>query len=579
MAIALSTLFNPKPTRAQTIFWFSLSMTFAALYGILCLQQAFQADYVAQDDARQHVFWMRRFLDPQLFPNDLIADYFQSVAPAGYTLFYRMFAVLGLDPIVLSKLLPICLGLVMTAYCFGVSLQILPVPVAGFVASLLLNQCAWIKYDLSSGTPRAFALPLLLAFAYYLLKRDARNVVWGALLPCLVTIALLGLFYPHMVLIASGVLILRLVDWQDGRLRLSRDRRDYLFCAAGLGVVGLVLLPYALESSQFGPAITAAEAKVSPEFFSKGRAPFFDTRDPIDYWLFSRGSGFFPRELPPLLQIGWFLPIVLLWPGQFPLVRHLTRAIDLLPQLLLSSLGMFLLAHALLFKLHLPNRYTGASVRIVLSLAAGIFVVSVLDSLVRWCEPQRKQWMAWGAAALAAIALVFYPATLEKFPNSRYVIGTEPQLYQFYAQQPKDALTASLSPEADNLPTFAQRSTLAGREYGVPYQVGYYRQIRQRAEQLIEAQYSPTLTAAQTLIKTYRVDFWLLDRAAFTQDYVSDHDWLKSFPSFRQAALQQVATSPPSLAKLVGRCNAFETEKIVVLRADCIATAQTGFGN
>lgn len=62
-------------------FWFSLSLTFSAIYSILGLREAFSSEYVVQDDARQHVFWMLRFLDPELFPQDLIANYFQSVAP------------------------------------------------------------------------------------------------------------------------------------------------------------------------------------------------------------------------------------------------------------------------------------------------------------------------------------------------------------------------------------------------------------------------------------------------------------------------------------------------------------------
>jgi hypothetical protein len=573
MPIALASHFSPKASRTQIIFWFSLSLTVAAVLGVICLQQAFSSDSVVQDDARQHVFWMRRFLDPALFPNDLIADYFQSVAPAGYTTLYWIFAKLGIDPIVFSKLLPIGLGLILTAYCFGVSMQILPVPLAAFVSTLLLNQCVWMKYDVSSGTPRAFAFPLLLAFAYYLLKRDAENDFWKALLPCLGTIALLGLFYPHLVFIAAGILILRLVRWQEGRLQLSRDRRDWGFSAAGLAIAVLILLPYALESSQFGPAISAAEAKLSPEFWSKGRAPFFDTRDPIDYWLFSRGSGFFPRELPWLVQVGWLLPVLLIWRDRVPLIQQTTRGVALLPQLVLASLGMFLLAHLVLFKLHLPNRYTGISLRIALSIAASLVLVASLDALMRWLDQKRQPLLAWAAVGLVAIVLVFYPTTLRRFPNPRYVVGTEPALYQFYAQQPKDTLTASLSPEADNLPTFSQRSTLAGREYGVPYQVGYYRQIRQRAEQLIAAQYSPTLAAAQQVIQTYGVDFWLLDLTAFDAEYVTDHDWLKSFPKFREQALKQLAVQPPALAKLVGHCNAFESDRIVVLRADCIATS------
>jgi len=67
--------------KRNRLFWLTLSFTFAILYSFLALQEAFSSEYVIQDDARQHVFWTRRFLDSNLFPNDLIADYFQSVAP------------------------------------------------------------------------------------------------------------------------------------------------------------------------------------------------------------------------------------------------------------------------------------------------------------------------------------------------------------------------------------------------------------------------------------------------------------------------------------------------------------------
>jgi len=49
-----------------------------------------------------------------------------------------------------------------------------------------------------------------------------------------------------------------------------------------------------------------------------------------------------------------------------------------------------------------------------------------------------------------------------------------------------------------------------------PYQVGYYRHFCQRTIDLIRAQYSPDLAQVQNLLRTYGVDFWLLDRAAFT---------------------------------------------------------------
>ncbi len=145
-------------TLPPTKFWFYLSLTLAIICGILGIIPAFSHQYVVQDDARSHVFWMARFLKPELFPNDIIADYFQSVAPKGYTYFYQLFSLIGIPPLLLNKFLPIILGLITTAYCFGVAIQILPVPLAGFLSTLFLNQNLWLKDDLISATPEHFSI-------------------------------------------------------------------------------------------------------------------------------------------------------------------------------------------------------------------------------------------------------------------------------------------------------------------------------------------------------------------------------------------------------------------------------------
>jgi hypothetical protein len=250
------------------VFWFGLSLIFAAFYGILGLQKAFRTEYIVQDDAREYVFWMQRFVDPHLLPHDLIADYFQSITPSGYAAVYHLMASLGISPLLLSKILPIVLGLITTGYCFYLCLELLPVPTAGFIASLLLNQSLWFRDDLVSATPRAFVYPLFLAFLYYLLR--------FSLLPCLVAIALEGLFYPLLVFISLGILFVRLWDWQRWLPRLEQNRSNYLLFAAGLGVASLVMLPYALASSKFGPLVTATQAMAMPEFWPGGRHPYFD---------------------------------------------------------------------------------------------------------------------------------------------------------------------------------------------------------------------------------------------------------------------------------------------------------------
>src|SRR4051812_46546763 len=105
--------------------WFAGSMFYAIVCATLALRQAFSSEYVLADDVRQHVFWMFRFVDPGLFPNDPIADYFQSVAPPGFSALYRLLAACGIDPLLASKLIPFALGLLTAAYFFRAAFLLL----------------------------------------------------------------------------------------------------------------------------------------------------------------------------------------------------------------------------------------------------------------------------------------------------------------------------------------------------------------------------------------------------------------------------------------------------------------------
>lgn len=570
-----------KRAKAKLVFWLSLSLMFVATYAFLALQEAFSAEYVVQDDARQHVFWIRRFLDPNLFPNDLIADYFQSVAPLGYTLFYRAATLFHIDPIFFNKLLPIFLGLITTAYCFGVTMQILPVPFTGFLVTVLFNQNIWLKDDLVSATPRAFLYPLFMAFLYYLLRRS----FW----PCLVAIALQGLFYPHSVLISAGILVIRLLDWENRRLRLSCDRRDYWFCAAGLAVTLVVLLPFALTTSKYDPVVTVEEARQMLEFGTKGRNSFFEP-DFGRFWFHHERSGMLPDIWrPSLLLTGVLLPLLLRLRRWFPLTGQVRNTINILPQTLLVSISLFFLAHALLFKLHLPSRYTHNTFRIVLAISAGIALTLLLDAILRWgigwgqcgttSAPQPSFSLQAGLALSLSIylivSLVLAPTSFKKFPKTAYRIGELPTLYQFFAQQPSDSLIASLEEEASNLPSFAQRSVLVASEYAIPYNMGYYRQFRQRVFDLIQAQFSPNLADIKQFIKKYRINFWLANPSSFRADFVANNKWLNQYQPIAGETVERLNQgTTPALTKLIDRCGVFEANDLVVMQADCILDAQ-----
>ncbi len=573
--VRLQKLFTSNKSDRVWNFWLSLSLGFAVVCGWLALKEAFASQWIVQDDARQHVFWMLRYLDPELFPQDLIADYFQSVAPVGYSSLYKLAATLGINPLVFNKLLPPIIGLISSWYGFLLCKQILPLPWGCFVTNLLLTQALWMKDDLVSGTPRAFIYPFLLAFLYYLAKRS--------LIPCAIAIALLGLFYPQGVFLAAGMLILQLFTWQGMRPQLVRDRQNYYFSAIGLAVAFLVMLPYALHVSEFGPTITRAEALELPDFYRKGRAKFF--KDSWWDYIFGGGrSGLLPRSLysPETMRLGFLLPIMINFKRQFPLFKQITQKIWLLLDLMLVSVVMFAFAHAVLFKLHLPSRYTGYSFRIILACAAGIVLTAILDALGRQLQLKiprnqlnirtRGQKILAGLLTIAiAVSILFYPSLEDNFPVTRYRTGHATALYEFFHQQPKDIMIASLVREADNLPTFAQRSVLVSREYAIPYHLGYYRSFRQRAIDLITAQYSGNIEVVREFIRQYNITFWLLDETSFIPESIHDNNWLRQHKPVAQNAIASLRQGNiPALITYKDPCTAFSDGIYTVIAANCL---------
>ncbi len=566
-----------KKSDKGVIFWFRLSMSFAVLYGFFALKKAFASSLSIQDDARQHIFWMQRFFNPDLFPNDLIADYFQSVAPAGYTWLYKSAAFIGINPFFLAKIIPFILGLICTYYIFRITLEILPVPMAGFIAALVMNQAIWMKDDVASATPRAFVYPFFLAFLYYLIR--------GNLVKMGIAIALVGLFYPQYIFVASGMLILRLICWRNGRFQLSLEKSDFLLCGVGLSTAFLVLLPYALSSSEFGPAISREAGMKLREFYPNGRSTFFHVH-PKDFWLTGKRSGIFPKSLftPATQCAGLVLPFLLSFNSAFPLIKKITSRIWLLVHLLLSSLGMFFIAHALLFRLHLPSRYTGLSFRIIIALATAIALTLIIDALFNLAENRRKFPIKFQTiislvlTGLILASLVLYPVFVKGFPLVKYKVGKATDLYEFFREKPEDILIASLEEEANLLPTFAQRSILLGREYAIPYQVGYYSQFRQRVIDLIVAQYSSDLTVVKDFIQKYGIDFWMLHRGGFTPEYVEDNSWLMQYESAQDAVTFLQLGYIPALATTIPICTVFQNDSLFVLDANCILSKGVGSG-
>lgn len=537
-------------------FWLSLSLGFGLFYGILGLRRAFRDEYVVQDDAREYVFWMQRFVDSQLLPNDLIANYFKSVTPPGYAFIYKVMANLGVSPLLLSKILPIFLGVIVTIYCFRFSLKLFPVPLGAFIITLLLNQSLWFKDDLVSGVPRSFIYPLLLAFLYYLLCES-----W---LIISLIIILEALFYPLLVFVCLGILCWRL--WQKSK---------YRFIIGILVLSFLALLPYALSSSEFAPVVSRSQAWQMDEHWTQGRHPFFEP-NPWKFWLIGEHSGILPALMPPLIWIGLLFPWLRQHPLRFPLISTVNNQGKLLFQVVIVSVALYFFAHVLFLKLFFPTRHTVHSLRVVMAIISGVSLTAILDALFRTYEnikqshQQKRSWKILFTIIILSV-LLLYPNFYGSFPRTNYRTTGESALFTFLQQQPKDTMVASLSDEADNIPTFGKRSILVSMEYALPFHLGYYSQIRQRTIDLINAQYSPDLAAAKQLIQKYQVNFFLLEHDTFQTEYLTKRTWLKSFqPAFNDAITNLEAAKTPAIAKLKDSCKVFKNQRFDLLDAQCV---------
>ncbi len=534
-------------------FWLATTIFVAILFSFSGFGLAFDSPYTVQDDARQHVFWLQRLNDPALFSNDLIADYFSSVVPQGYKFIYWLGNSIGVKPFLFNKLLPVFLGVATSIFTFLITIEIFPIPFAGFIASLLLNQNLWMLDDLVSGTPRAFFYVLFLGFIYFLLRQN--------ILMCCLFIALQGLFYPQVLLISSAILGINLITQKQKRY----------FYIVGLIVAIAVIAIYKLQTADSHEVISLELAQQLPEFRLGGRNEFF-LDNFWSFWLVGQRSGYFPREWQYVLlcSFGLLLPIIIRYPKEFSLAKQINPQIKIIGQILIASLILFFLSHLLLFKLHLPSRYTQHTSRIVIALVDGITLAIVIDKISQYKKKLRP------LIIIITLSVLLYPTyAVQSYPyRLGYVTGEAPELYQFLQQQPKDILIASLSSEADFIPSLAKRSVLIAEEYSIPYHWDYYQQMRQRAKDLIKAQYSSSPTEINQFIEKYQVSLWLIDKNAFTTKYLKNNPWLNQFqPETNQAINSLPENSQLFIQSKSDRCTVFQTPQLNLLNAQCLVDA------
>lgn len=549
--------------------WLGISLAVTIYYGLISYQYNFSQDYIVQDDIRQHIVWLQKLDDPELFANDFIADYFESLASIGFKTLYWWSANLGIEPILLARILPTVLAIITTIYTYLFTLKILPKASCGFLATLFVNQLIWLNDDLITATPRAFVYPLLAAFLYYLSIKS--------LISCLILMLLQGWFYPHILLIEMGVLSLRLLVIKRTSFRFTANKTLYIWWVTGLIVTAIALYPLTQNPTELATVVTAQQMQQMPEFNFGGRTPFFGTG--IRFW-FYENSGLSLPAFPTIVWCSLGLPWLLT--TKLPTINLITNKIAILLQVTIASLAMYVLAHLFLPVLHLPSRFTYHSLRLILGITTAIVLTVIIDTLKIWLNKKyyslnpltRSDKIKIALIIIASTTIVVVPAIPFIFTSfQNWKVGTNPEIYQYLAEQPKDTLVASLSEDANNIPAFSQRSILVGGEFAYAYHPAYYNRVKQRTVDLLQAQYTSNIEVLKSFIRKYGIDYIVLDKTAFTPEYLLEKDWLinSSWRDKTELAIAQIESNPDLvLNKLALSCSVVRTNSSYLIDTACI---------
>ena len=506
-------------------------------------QPLFENVRVIDDDARQHVYWTYIFQDPELFPNDLLTKFFSSpkIAPLGYQALYFLGAQL-IDPLLFSQCLALLLLLLSVHLLCAVGCQVGHPQGSAFAAFLFL---LYFLYSTSGGLPKSFAFPLLLG-CIYLLQRGAFMGTAGLL-------CLQSLLYPPILL--NSLALAGVAWWRAWRAHPERAAW-WRLAALGLGVGlgGSILLAVYARTPQisWGELITPSQAQAMPEFSVHGRTAFYGTT--LLQTLLNDRAGVGANRLAGF--VGIIAVLYLVGPR-----RHFVFP-SLASDIVLTSLGLFGIAHLVLFRLHLPSRYVLYTLPVAALLviaanshAAGMALQSRYAALQRgwhlWLQHRGLQWLGGGALALGFLTVqncYITPAD----PLTVTVDTTAMRLYQYIQTLPKDVLIAGHPLDMDNIPLFARRKVLANQELSIPYYTGYYAEVRQRLLDSLLAYYTENPQELQQFVQRHGVDYVLINTQRFTSQFLQGAIY---YEPFNTLVNQRLAAQPhfALLDPLVGR--------------------------
>ena len=206
--------------------------------------------------------------------------------------------------------------------------------------------------------------------------------------------------------------------------------------------------------------------------------------------------------------------------------------------LLGTSAGLFFLAHAVLFRLYLPNRYIYYSLPVAAMLVACAVLPRVLADwtagLAGRVNPLARP--AIGFAIFAAVVAGYGVAGARAlagpppyYDDHSFLVPGVQASWDYLRRLPKGVSVAAHPLDADQVPLHARRSILAGRDTSLSYHLGYYRRQAERLDATFDALYATDWAALDALHERFGTDLFLVNPRRF-----ADAASLRYYPPFTE---------------------------------------------
>ncbi|MBC6996349.1 hypothetical protein QWY85_20040 [Neolewinella lacunae] len=505
--------------------WAGLGLV-ALAYTLLYYHPMLGGTYRFNDDVAQHYLWLFAEYYDLPWQESMYARTSAVIQPWGV---YAVMKVLGqfLPPLEVARYGVILLALVTAGYGTALLRRFMPLVLALAISLFTVH----LSFAVTIGfLARAYMIPLLLVFAYYLLTEKPWGVA-GALLAA-------ALFYPPALILNLAILgvfeLMNLLGYlffgRGRRCSPPTPRRGELGQGAGdvatppwrwWWIYGLTaVLTFGLAWAQaatvkahpdLGNFLPRADLLGLPEFQAQGRVPVTNGMNtPVSFFVGYFANYYLRSPFAPWFEMA--VPFLALVLGIVHRAK-LGRLGRYLLVLTLCSAGLFYFAQLVFPLLFLPDRFMTYPWNMLATLVIGFLAAGVYHLLPR----------PWWAVVLALAVLAY--ANYQRTPAGLFGYGdleSELPLYNALAGLPPTAVIAAPPEIASWMPLMDHHLPFISNESAhLLYFEHYHPYVMTRFSDWASAITRPTgeLADVVAFLDKYHIDYLVVDRDQLRRKY------------------------------------------------------------